>query len=298
MNLQVQRMVLRDSALRNPYAGYLCNTRTDSLPNAANATDAEQRWAAQTMRGSGRAAHYIPHLDLLGETNYNYLSRRRWHMSAATDFLQRFIDLKRAFDSEPRYDSPATGLPWRMQLGVEITIVEASRCDAHYEADGTTFHASIAPGQKSYIRGTGAQHTQAVVGIQWGAEGIAPVTILAGLRFTGQEGFVDRWYAYDPARTSWGSDMPFRNDAATGVASVEVSLVPFRLGGSYEPSVTGPVPEQPDDRVHVLVRRRDDQVVLLSNVAFDAVTQQFYGYGPSMDADDNSSLWILSFYIA
>ena len=59
-----------------------------------------------------------------------------------------------------------------MNLGAELAIVEANRCEGYYEANETTFHASISPGQKSYIRGAGAQHVQAVIGIRWGAEGI------------------------------------------------------------------------------------------------------------------------------
>ena len=219
-------------------------------------------------------------------------------MSAATEYLQRFIDLKRAFDTDPRYHEHATGLSWRLTLGVEITIAEANRCDAYYEPDGTTFHVSMSPGQKSYIRGAGAQHIEAVVGIRWGAEGIVPITGLVGLRFPDGAGSVNRWYAYDPARTSWLSDTPFHYDAGRRLTSVEVSLVPFRLGGNIEPSVSGILPEQPDGRVHVLVRRLDGQLVLLNDVMLDASTQQIYGYGPSMDPDDHPSLWILSFYIA
>ena len=214
-------------------------------------------------------------------------------MSAETDYLQRHIDLKFAFDTEFRFQPPNTRLPWKMQVGVEITIVEANRMDAFYDKGGT-FHASIAPGQKSYIRGTGSEYIQASGGLQIGSKGIpVPSTFRAGLRFPDPLSVVQRWYAYQDASTNWAWDVPFQNARDTRLGSVEISLVPFSL----QPNFSG-LPEGPDDRVHLMVRRADREIVLLSTLTLDETTQQLFCHGPSMDTNDNASLWIISFYIA
>jgi hypothetical protein len=211
-------------------------------------------------------------------------------MSAATNYVQRFINLKYAFDTDPRFSPASTGLAWRLTLGIEITIVEANRCDTYYDSGGT-FHASISPGQKSYIRGPSSEFINAIGGFQVVRGKVQPATSRVGLRCPAP----DRWYAYDPARTTWVFDTPFQYNAHTQLESVAVSLVPF---GVERPIGSVGLLEPPDDRVHVLVRHADHRSVLLSNVTLDETTQQLRGYGPSMEPVDDSSLWILSFYIA
>ncbi len=218
-------------------------------------------------------------------------------MSAETEYLQRFINLKRAFETDPRFEPRATGLPWRMQIGIEITIVESNRCDAYFDSSGR-FQTSISTGQKSYIRGTGSDYIEVFGGVQLGTGGVpTPSLFTAGLRFPNPSNSLERWYAFDRASTTWVFDTPFQNKINIRPAAVEVSLVPFRL--SAEPSIgAGGIPEQSDDRVHVLIQHFSRQVVLLSDVTLDQRTQQLYGYGPSMEPVDNAALWILSFYIA
>jgi len=218
---------------------------------------------------------------------------KKTKMSAATNYLQRFIEQQYAFETDPRFDPRATNLGGKMNLGVEITIVESNLAFAYWDAGGR-FNATLSPGQKSYIRFSGCEITQTVGGFQYGPGGtLTTIMDRTGLSSTGRRG--ERWYAYNSASTNWIYDQPFRNDNITQLEAIEISLIPFQLNiNSWS---LGGLPPQPDDKVHVRVRRPDNEIILLADAEFDERTQQLYCYGATMETVDNPALWIISFFI-
>jgi hypothetical protein len=223
-------------------------------------------------------------------------------MSAETNFLQRFITLKFQMDNDARFRPEATRRAALVDLGIEITVAEANPCTVIF--DGFTEIPSLAPGQKAYARsvaGTGARTCKLVdaeVGLRFGTGGLEPVIMHAGLDFPNVSAdSVERHFAYprtgDP--NNWYNLRPFGGGGDVDrFANVTVSLIPFRTSGRLSP-----VPVAPDDQVHVRATLRDghDDGVTLTNVHLDPTTQQLVGSGPSMARQDQSSLWLISFFI-
>jgi hypothetical protein len=223
-------------------------------------------------------------------------------MSAETSFLQRFITLKFNMDNDPRFRPEATHLSGLVDLGIEITIVEANPCTVIFH-DTRTEISSLTPGQKAYARSVATTSLRscklidAEVGVRPGPGGVAPVTMHVGLEFPNlSTDSLPRHFAYprsgDP--NLWYDLQPFNGRDQDRIASVTVSLIPFRTSGRLSPA-----PIAPDDQVHVQARfpgGRDDGVTL-SNLRLDPTTQQLIGSGPSLAVQDQASLWLISFFI-
>jgi hypothetical protein len=182
-----------------------------------------------------------------------------------------------------------------VDLGLEITIVEANPCRVDFDhPPGHTDIPSLAPGQKSYARAKTCGLLEATVGIGKRQE---PILIHAGLQFpdvgSGQGPNVSRTFAYPPSAPSWVNLEPFQHTEDSMFTNVTVSLIPpYRtLKGVWS---------VPDGFVHVhaTLPGRRDAGVFLRDVRLDPTTQQLIGYGPSMAIQDSASLWILSFFIA
>lgn len=212
-------------------------------------------------------------------------------MSAETDYVQQFIDKKFAFLHDPQFTPHATHLPWLMEVGLEMTVVEANQAYAYWE--GGVFHATISPGQKSYVRADECHIIEAVTGFIPGPTGPIPVTAKVGLGYPGPSGTeINRYFGYPPGFVNWQGFTPFRNPASdTRIRSIEVSLVPFRTAPS-------PLPLSPDGQVHIRIIRPDGALIILSNIRYDATTHQLIGYHGTMESLDYSSMWILAFFIA
>jgi hypothetical protein len=211
-------------------------------------------------------------------------------MSAETDYVQQFVDKKFAFLNDPEFRPSITHLPWLMDVGLEITIVEANQAYAYW--DHGVFHATISPGQKSYIRADQCHFIQAATGVRPGpGGGVATTTTRVGLAFpNGTQ--IHRFFGYPPNFVNWEGLSPFRDPASdTLITSIEISLAPFRTSPSS-------VPVLADGQVHIRIIRPDGVVIILTNIRYDSTTHQLIGYHGAMEGLDYSSIWILAFFIS
>src|SRR6266851_3615574 len=122
-------------------------------------------------------------------------------MSAETDYLQHYIDLKYQLDHDPRLRPPL--YVQQLDLGIEITIVEANPCTVIFHPDRAEV-PSVAPGQKSYAQAGSCNLVDALIGLRLGPGGVEPATMHATLEFPKVVGkhsgnSVQRYFAYRPS---------------------------------------------------------------------------------------------------
>jgi hypothetical protein len=209
-------------------------------------------------------------------------------MSAETDFLSYFFDLRQRLD----LDGDLRSLD--ETLGIEITIVEANPCIVQTLASGEHITTPGA-GQKSYARGNSSR-LEYYSGLHL-IPGKQPPPTAASLVFPESDPVpVDRFYAYDTSHTDeyWELHPPFIGTTPSTFSNVTVSLLP---PNSLRKTIEG---ESPDGAVHVYAttpgNREPD--IILTDVRLDPVSKQLLGYGGSMAQQDQASLWVISFFIA
>ena len=141
-------------------------------------------------------------------------------MSAETDFLNYFFDLRRRLD----FDGDLRRL--NKTLGIEITIAEANPCTVQLLGSNYIITTPGA-GQKSYAR-CNSSH------LEYQSEphlipGKQPSSTMAALVFPDSNSApVNRFYAYDTAHTDeyWEVTRPFTVTAPSTFSNVTVSLLP------------------------------------------------------------------------
>jgi hypothetical protein len=208
-------------------------------------------------------------------------------MSAESDYLQSIIDRKVQFLTDPVFDPSRTG--GRLDIGIEISIIEASLMPAAFGPDGA-FHASFSPGQKSYIRASTAALVETTQGVRMTPRGPTPLRVRTGLHFP-QTAIGQRWHAYDPSRPNWIDSDPWSPLTPARIRAVDISLVPF---GQAPRSGIGP---QSDGRVHLQVTAADGRTTLPTDLRLDRYSMQLMGNGPAMERLDHPSTWVVGFFL-